>query len=209
MNSVGHLPAARPMPTHLRVAIRRRLEEVVSSRRKQYRLRWGSPGLAIAIGISLVGGGAAAAAGVYLTVPGVVTVTVPNFVGTGLPSLSLKARNDDVTFHLRYVTSDKPTASVISQSPPAGTRVPAGGVVTLTMSDGSTPPPVPGAEVVVPYVIGLHLDQAVSTLHEAGISDSFGSAACNGPGIDVRVVAQLPSAGSQVPQGARISLSCS
>jgi hypothetical protein len=207
MNSIGHLPAARPMPTHRRVAIRRRLEEVVSSRRKQHRLRWGSPGLAIAIGISLVGGGAAAAAGVYLTAP--VTVTVPDVVGTGLPSLSLKARNDDVTFHLRYVTSDKPTASVISQSPPAGTRVPAGGVVTLTMSDGSTPPPVPGAEVVVPNVTGLHLDQAVSTLHEAGISDSFGTAACNGPGIDVRVVAQLPSAGSRVPQGSRISLSCS
>ena len=207
MNTVGHLPAARPMPTHLQVAIRRRLEEVVSSRQKQYRLRWGSPGLAIAIGISLIGGGAAAAAGVYLTAP--VTVTVPDFVGTGLPSLSLKARNDDVTFHLRYVTSDKPTASVISQSPPAGTRVPAGGVVTLTMSDGSTPEPAPGENVVVPNVIGLHLDQAVSALHEAGISDSFGTAACDAPGIDVRVVAELPSAGSRVPQGSRISLSCS
>lgn len=209
MNSVGHLPAARPMPTQRRVAIRRRLEEVVSSRRKQHRLRWGSPGLAIAIGISLVGGGAAAAGGVYLTAPGVVTVTVPDFVGTGLPSLSLKALNGDVTFHLRYVTSEKPAASVISQSPPAGTRVPAGGVVTLTMSDGSRPELLPGENVVVPNVIGLLLGQAVSTLHEAGISDSFGTAACNGPGIGVRVVAQFPVAGSSVPQRSRISLSCS
>jgi beta-lactam-binding protein with PASTA domain len=205
MNSVGHLPAARPMPTHRQVAIRRRLEEVVSSNRKQHRLRWGSPGLAIAIGISLVGGGAAAAGGLYLTAP--VTVTVPDFVGTGLPSLSLKARNADVTIHMRYVTSDKPTASVISQSPPAGTRLPAGGVVLLTLSDGSTPEPVPGENVVVPNVIGLLLNQAVSTLHRAGITDSFGTTTCIVG--TTHVVAQFPVAGSSVPQGTRISLSCS
>jgi hypothetical protein len=205
MNSVGHLPAARPMPTHRQVAIRRRLEEVVSSRRKQHRIRWGSPGLAIAIGLSLVGGGAAAAGGIYLTAP--VTVTVPDFVGTGLPSLSLKARNGDVTIHMRYVTSDKPTASVISQSPPAGTRLPAGGVVLLTLSDGSTPEPVPGENVVVPNVIGLLLDRAVTTLHRAGITDSFGATTCIVG--TTHVVAQFPVAGSSVPQGSTISLSCS
>ena len=128
MNPVGHVPAARPMPTHRQVAIRRQLEDVVSSRRKPYRLRWGSPGLAAVIGISVIGSGAAAAAGVYFTA-GVPNVTVPDFIGMGLPSLGPKARNDNVTIHDRYVTSDQPIASVISQSPPAGTQVPAGGVV--------------------------------------------------------------------------------
>jgi|HubBroStandDraft_6_1064221.scaffolds.fasta_scaffold395253_2 hypothetical protein len=205
MNSVGHLPAARPMPTHLRVANRRQLEEVVSSRRKQYRLRWGSRGLAIAIGISLVGGGAAAAGGIYLTAPA--TVTVPDFVGTGLPSLSLKARNGDVTIHMRHAVSNKPIASVISQSPSAGTRVPAGGVVTLTMSDGNTPEPVPGENVVVPDVTGLRLSHAVSILHRAGITDRFGTTTCIVG--TTHVVAQFPLAGSSVPQGSKISLSCS
>lgn len=205
MNPVGHLPAARPMATHRQVAIRRQLEEVVSSRRKPYRLRWGSPGLAAVIGISVIGSGAAATAGVYFTA-GVATVTVPDFVGMGLPSLGPKARNANVTIHDHYVTSDEPIASVISQSPPAGTQVPAGGVVTVTISNGSTSPPLPGARVVVPNVIGLTVSQAVSTLHEAYISDSFGTTTCN-TGTN-HVVAQFPLAGSSVPQDSRISLSC-
>ena len=115
MNPVGNPPPARPIPTDRQVAIRRQLEEVVSSRSKPYRLRWGSPGLAAVIGISVIGSGAAAAAGVYFTA-GVTTVTVPDFVGMGLPSIGAKARDGNVTIHDHYVTSDEPIASVISQS---------------------------------------------------------------------------------------------
>jgi beta-lactam-binding protein with PASTA domain len=60
--------------------------------------------------------------------------------------------------------------------------------------------------VVVPNVIGLTVFEAVSTLHEAYITDSFGTTTCI-TGTN-HVVAQFPVAGTSVPQGSTISLSC-
>jgi hypothetical protein len=148
------------------------------------------------------------AAGFFASQPGKsFGVGVPRFVGKGWPSTGPIANDAGVILHVHWITSSRPVASVISQSPPAGSRIALGGVVTLTISNGSTPSPLPGAKVVVPDVIGLLLSQAVSTLHRAGISDSFGTATCN-VGTN-HVVAQYPVFGSSVPQGSRISLSCS
>lgn len=67
MKSFGHLPPERPIPPSAQHAIRRQLEETISSAGKPRWLRWRPSGLPIVIGIGVVVGGVAAAGGVALS----------------------------------------------------------------------------------------------------------------------------------------------
>ena len=132
-------------------------------------------------------------------------VTVPDFVGQGPLSVNAEAHNHGLTIHVHYVRSRKPTASVISQAPPSGSQVPVGGVVTLVISNGNAPPPVPGATETVPNVVGLAFDKALAVLQTAGLTNSLANL-CPATATYVRVVAQSPPAGSIVPQDSRVSI---
>jgi hypothetical protein len=134
------------------------------------------------------------------------TVTVPDFVGVGLPSVTSEARIYDVKLHFHFVTSSRPTAAVISQSPSAGGRIPPGGVVSLVISNGPIPSPAAGRTIQVPNVVGLTLSNAVGQLHAIGLSDSFADLHCPATSSE-HVVAQSPSPGSVLAQGSRVQLS--
>jgi hypothetical protein len=134
------------------------------------------------------------------------TVRIPNFVGAGLPSVAPEARTYDLKLHFHFVTSSQPTAAVISQSPPAGRRIPAGGVVSLVISNGPTPPPAPGSTAVVPNVIGMTLSNAVGHLHAIGLTDSVADLQCPATTSE-HVTGQSPSAGSVLAQDSRVQLS--
>ena len=146
------------------------------------------------------------------TVPVSRTVTVPNFVGAGLPSLDREARAAGVTLHFDFVRSRRPTASVISQSPSSGSQVPRGGVVSLAISNGDAPPPAAGATETVPNVVGLGVYQALLVIQSAGLTNSMANPArCGSDATKARVTTQAPAAGSKVPQDSPVSLtfSCS
>ena len=134
------------------------------------------------------------------------TVTVPDFVGTGLPSVTSEARLYGLKLHFHFVASSQPTAAVISQNPSAGGRIPSGGVVSLVISNGPTPSPTPGSTIEVPNVVGLTLSNAVGQLHGIGLSDSFADLHCPATTSE-HVVAQSPSPGSVLAQGSKVQLS--
>jgi hypothetical protein len=134
------------------------------------------------------------------------TVTVPDFVGAGLPSVTSEARLYDLKLHFHFVASSQPTAAVISQNPSAGGRIPTGGVVSLVISNGPTPSPTPGSTIEVPNVVGLTLSNAVGQLHAIGLSDSFADLHCPATTSE-HVVAQSPSPGSVLAQGSKVQLS--
>jgi serine/threonine-protein kinase len=88
-----------------------------------------------------------------------------------------------------------PAGVVISQSPAKG-KAPKNSEVTLVVSKG--PPPVP-----VPEVVGKSLAEATQILQAAG----FEVRNFNLPGGPDRVLDQSPNGGEQAPKGSRITLS--
>lgn len=165
----------------------------------------------IAVGIFLVGhqlGRGDTPPTERTTLPTTGTVVVPDLVGIGPPQPTTEAHATGLTVHIHDVRSTAPVAEVIAQAPPAGTRVPNGGIVTVEISDGDAPLPVRGATAVVPDVVGLAFDPALSALHTAGLTNSLASdlASCGVPASRLIVTAQAPAAGAIVPQDSPVSL---
>jgi serine/threonine-protein kinase len=88
-----------------------------------------------------------------------------------------------------------PAGVVISQDPAKG-KAPKNSAVTLVVSKG--PPPVP-----VPEVVGKGLAEATQMLQAAG----FEVRAFNLPGGPDRVLDQSPNGGDQAPKGSRVTIS--
>jgi beta-lactam-binding protein with PASTA domain len=87
---------------------------------------------------------------------------------------------------------------VRGQTPAPGKLLARGGVVTLTTVDGSAG--VPAGYTVVPNLRGLSARRALASLTVQNLDASIA-----GSGV---VVAQSPTAGSQVKAGTRVRLRC-
>jgi serine/threonine-protein kinase len=93
-------------------------------------------------------------------------------------------------------SDDVQTGQVFATDPPAGTRVPVGGKVTVKVSKGTL-------TVTVPDVRGQSVDQATATLQQAGLAVS----GLYGPrGAKGRVVLTDPQAGTKVKRGCGVVL---
>ena len=92
--------------------------------------------------------------------------------------------------------SERPRGDVLSQAPPAGSRVDEGTVVALVASlgTGSGEQPAEGA-VEVPRVVGLLASEAVEELRDAGLEARVRQVASSQR--QGTVVDQTPSQGSQ------------
>jgi eukaryotic-like serine/threonine-protein kinase len=117
---------------------------------------------------------------------------LPNFVGAQFAAAQAAAAAGGYQVNqVPDTKSTQPQGTVTGQSPAAGTPVTPNEVVTLNVSSG---PP----EVSVPDVTGMSLDQATSTLQQAGfqvqVTQGFGN----------RVTAYTPT--GQAPAGSTIDL---
>ena len=102
-----------------------------------------------------------------------------------------------------------PSGDVISQDPPAGTRVDDGSAVSIVVSSGSPSPsasPSPTAgTVAVPYVYGMDSTLAAQKVNAVGLGVVFKQKGGSGqpPGTVVKMV---PDAGVMVPTGSTVLL---
>jgi serine/threonine-protein kinase len=97
------------------------------------------------------------------------------------------------------LSTSEPPGTVLTQSPQAGTSVPAGSAVSLTVAQAPT-------EIAVPNVVGENETQAAATLGGAGFTPKVASARTTDPGKVGVVLKQSPTAGKQAHKGATVTL---
>ncbi|MFL5822461.1 MAG: protein kinase domain-containing protein [Solirubrobacteraceae bacterium] len=127
-------------------------------------------------------------------------VTVPDLHGLTprASSTRLTKAHLRIVLHRRYSHHGR-RGTVIGQQPAPGAHVASGGNVTVTLSAG--PPPVP-----VPRVVGFSSGDARSALRQLGLRVSLNQVPA--PGVRVgTVTAQHPSSGVKLLPGSTVSLS--
>jgi beta-lactam-binding protein with PASTA domain len=126
-------------------------------------------------------------------------VTVPRLRGMSSGRVAATAHR----LHLRLTTkhrhSTAPAGTAIGQDPTAGTSVKEGAALTVTLSDG--PPPVP-----VPKVVGYASGDAQSTLRQAKLNPTIAMVPALG-GSPGDVIYQSPAGGKHVAPGTTVTLS--
>ncbi len=123
-------------------------------------------------------------------------VPVPSVVGQdqGAAQAALQTAGFTVTI----VPADSDTVAsgkVIATDPAGGTMAPKGSAVKMTVSTGPK-------QVTVPNVVGQACSSGASTLTSAGLGVVISGSASN------PATAQNPAAGTQVPAGSTVTLTC-
>ncbi len=121
---------------------------------------------------------------------------VPDVVGMSLSSARSALSQAGFVASVVNQPSGEPPGQVISQTPAGGTRMAAGGTVTLFVSSGP-------AQATVPGVVGMSEGAARNTLAAAGFPASVSYTPGSPAGI---VIAQSPGAGSRAQPGSTVSL---
>ena len=127
---------------------------------------------------------------------GVQPVAVPNVVGKTSEEAQDILAKVPLTPKIEEKHDDAIPAGVVINQKPAKGKAPKNSAVTLVVSKG--PPPVP-----VPDVVGRHIDEARQILSAAG----FQVRDFNLPGGPDRVLDQSPNGGEQAPKGSQITIS--
>ncbi|MBA3654110.1 MAG: PASTA domain-containing protein [Actinobacteria bacterium] len=91
-----------------------------------------------------------------------------------------------------------PADRVLRQDPAAGTKVPEGATVSLTVSGGK-------AKVAVPGVVGQDADTATAAIFRAGLVTRRANESSNTV-PEGRVIRQSPPAGTQVDKGTSVTI---
>jgi serine/threonine-protein kinase len=127
---------------------------------------------------------------------GLPMVDVPSLVGSTQDEARNRLRNIKLTPAFTSVESDRPQGEVLQTDPEAGSSVPEGSTVTVTISKGPHE---------VPDVIGLNRSDAIQKIVDAGFTYSFRG---DDKSTEPRgtVTDQLPAGGQTQPQGAEIVL---
>ena len=122
-------------------------------------------------------------------------VTVPNFVGMTSAAADLQAKALGITLtSTGQASSDQPEGTVLTQDPPAGTKVDKGGAVRITVATG------PGM-AAVPDLRGKDDSGALQAISDAGLKVGIRTEAFDPIVPAGQVAAQNPSAGSFVAKG--------
>jgi beta-lactam-binding protein with PASTA domain len=106
------------------------------------------------------------------------------------------------TPRVEVTKGSEPAGTVIGQSPGGGATIELGGLVTISVSDGTGPP-----KRGIPNVIGLTRDVAWSKLHAMGFRVDVNRVEVSDRSQDDRVIAQAPQGGAKVKEGATIVIS--
>jgi beta-lactam-binding protein with PASTA domain len=137
--------------------------------------------------------------------PTTAKVEVADVEGMSLADAGEALERQGLEVRVTRVSSQRPRGEVLSQAPPAGSRVDESIVVALAASQGAGSGEQPTRSAVeVPEVVGLSASQAVAELRAAGLDArvrQVGSAQPQGT-----VVGQTPSQGSEVAEGSAVEL---
>jgi eukaryotic-like serine/threonine-protein kinase len=125
-------------------------------------------------------------------------VAVPDVTGLSQDSAEARLRNAHLAVGVEETESeDVPEGDVISQDPGAGTELPRGSTVTITVSKG-TP------QVSVPDVVGMKEARATQTLSRAGLTPVRQEREVTDPTQDGVVVDERPGSGAEVDKGSQV-----
>jgi serine/threonine-protein kinase len=131
--------------------------------------------------------------------PTVSIVTVPPVVGQQLIPATEAITNAGLSYKTNYVTSTKPSGTVLKQNPAGGSTVKSTTVVKLTVSSSQS-------SVSVPNVVGFSQTSAGSTITAANLTVGSQTSACSQQVSTGSVASQSPAAGSQQPPSTPINL---
>ena len=131
--------------------------------------------------------------------PTVSTVTVPPVVGQQLIPATEAITNAGLSYKTNYVTSTKPSGTVLKQNPAGGTTVKSTTVVKLTVSSSQS-------SVSVPNVVGFSQTSAGSTITSANLTVGTQTSACSQQVSTGNVASQSPAAGTQQPPSTPVNL---
>jgi eukaryotic-like serine/threonine-protein kinase len=124
--------------------------------------------------------------------------TVPNVTNMQEQAAITQLTSLGLNYNVKQVQSSLPQNTVVSQSPPAGSKVAPGAIVTLNVSQGGTS---------VPNVIGQTQAQATQTLQGKGFTVNPVTSNNAPPGTPPGTVFSMsPSPGSNAQSGATITI---
>jgi len=127
-------------------------------------------------------------------------VSVPDVAGLKLTAAQKVLTTAHLTVQSKVVPSPKPQDTVLSQDPPAGTRVASGSSVTLTVAKGP-------ALVTVPALQGLTQANAVAAIQNAGLVPVVIQVPSSQP--PGTVIAQDPARDQKVQRGSKVRINVS
>jgi serine/threonine-protein kinase len=131
--------------------------------------------------------------------PTVSNVTVPPVVGQQLIPATEAITNAGLSYKTNYVTSTKPSGTVLKQNPAGGSTVKTTTVVKLTVSSSQS-------SVSVPNVVGFSQTSAGSTITAANLTVGTQTSACSQQVSTGNVASQTPAAGTQQPPATPINI---
>jgi beta-lactam-binding protein with PASTA domain/tRNA A-37 threonylcarbamoyl transferase component Bud32 len=131
--------------------------------------------------------------------PTVTMVTVPPVVGQQLTAAGEALTSAGLSFKPIYVTSTKPSGTVLKQNPAAGASTKSTTVVKLTVSSTQS-------SVGVPNVVGLTQTSAGSAITSEGLTVGTQTSACSQQVSTGNIASQSPSAGTQVQASTPVNL---
>jgi eukaryotic-like serine/threonine-protein kinase len=132
--------------------------------------------------------------------PNVPVVQVPSVAGQQLAAAIQQIQAAGLTYTVKYVTSDKPEGTVLSQSPAGGAHVKANVPIVLTVSGTQT-------SVSVPSVLGQTPTNAGAVLARAGLTVGSQSSACSTSQVSTgNITAQNPNVGANVAPNTPVNL---
>jgi serine/threonine-protein kinase len=131
--------------------------------------------------------------------PTITYVTVPRVVGQQFTQATEALTNVGLSYKPDYVASQKPTGTVLAESPAGGRSVKSTTVVQLTVSSLQT-------SVNVPNVVGFTQTAAGETLAGDNLTVGAQTTACSQQVSTGDVASQSPQAGTQVPPQKAVDL---
>jgi penicillin-binding protein 1A len=129
---------------------------------------------------------------------------VPNVVGLMEEKAEDVLADANFTAIPKTVRSHEPAGTVVAQSPAAGATVTLGAGVTISVSDGKGPPPVPKNKV--PNVKGDYWEDAKETLEDAGFNVSVREQCTDNPLEEGIVLSQDPAGGKKAEEGSTVTI---
>jgi eukaryotic-like serine/threonine-protein kinase len=129
-------------------------------------------------------------------------VKVPDVMGLDSPTAQKNLEQAGLGFTVvKKVSKSETPGTVIAQDPAAGTSVPKGSVVALTVA--KKPP-----QVTVPDLTTSHPTEADArtTLTQAGLKVKTKNRTVTDPALNGKVVDQTPAAGQQVDKGSTVTI---